>query len=354
GDADLLITRHYFSPQLWRNNGDLQFQNISAEAGLEQDFTNYWGAAFCDYDHDGCLDLFLAKYHFNSSPFSNQKSVLYRNDCNGGFIDVTTEAGIVFPARPSFQPVFADFNHDGWEDLYIIIDKSDYPNELFINNTDGTFNQVTESSGAGIMISAMTGAIGDYDNDGDLDVFVSNDPVPHNILLQNNGIAEFSDVTGSAGLIEKPVYPSWGGPWIDCDNDTWQDLFYGTVTSPQSPPTGNRFFVNHFPDIFSDQSQLLGIHDEMTESFVCAKGDVNNDGYYDFYTNNQAPYPSQLYLNNGGENNYLAVSLQGTYSNPDGIGSWIHCFVNGEKFVRFTTCGENFVGQDSKRQIFGL
>src|SRR5690606_31888164 len=151
--------------------------------------------------------------------------VLYRNDCNGGVIDVTTEAGIVFPARPSFQPGLADFNDDGGQGVYIIIHKSDSHNALLINDTDGTLHQFTDSSGGGIMISAMTGTIGDYDNDGDLDVFVSNDPVPHNVLLQNNGIAEFSDVTGSAGLIENPVYPSWGGLWIDYDNDTWQDLF---------------------------------------------------------------------------------------------------------------------------------
>lgn len=354
GDEDLLLIKKGAPPQLWQNDGNFNFTNVAPLIGIEQGYHDYYGAAFCDYDHDGCLDLYISKFNSGSVLGIEQNSKLYRSNCNGTFEDVTQSSGVAIPPRPVFQPVFADLNEDGWEDLYLIIDKVDFQNEYFINNQDGTFTNVSSESGAGVNASAMTGTIGDYDNDGDLDIFVSNDPVPHNILLQNTGDGLFTDVASEMGLVEPPIYPGWGGLWIDYNNNSWQDLFNGTVTSQFSPPSGNRFYINQEGTGFINGSDIVGIQEEMTETFVCAKGDINNDGYPDFFTNNPIPLPSVFYLNEGGENNYLAVQLQGTYSNKNGIGSWIHCYANGQHYVRFTSCGENFKGQDSGREIFGL
>ncbi|MBL7943106.1 MAG: VCBS repeat-containing protein [Flavobacteriales bacterium] len=351
GDNDLLVTKQNQELQLWQNDGGLQFTNVAVAAGLEQEDHYYWGAAFCDVDHDGLLDLFIAKYHHPVlDPEPVYRSILYHNNGDGTFSNITEAAGIMLPPRTTFQPVFFDYNGDGWEDLFLVIDRQAFSNELYENNGDGTFTNVTESSNTGQHMCAMTGTIGDYDNDADLDIYVTNQP-DGNLLLRNNGDETYTDVTAEMGVVLNQT--CWGSLWIDYDNNTWQDLFV-SITSPYLLPTGNQMFMNNQGQNFIVNSGSVGIGDDDSETYMVAMGDLNLDGYYDFVWNNDDPYPAKLYQNDGGDNHFLSVSLQGILANRNGIGSWIHCYVDGNHYVRFTSCGENFVSQCSGKEIFGL
>lgn len=352
GDLDLFISKQYAAMQLWQNDGNFNFTNVAAAAGLEQANFFYSGAAFCDYDHDGCLDLYIGKfYHSSFNPGLEYRGMLYKSNCDGTFTHVTEEAGVLVSSRTIFQPVFLDFDNDGWEDLYLVTDRLAFPNELFKNNGDGTFTAVTTTSGAGIQIDSMSGTVGDYDNDGDLDIFVTNNPYPTgHVLLQNQGDGTFIQKQNEAGLYLVQV--GWGSMWLDYDNDSWQDLFV-SVTSPVLAPIGNQFYVNDGTGHFTQQNTLVGL-DDLNETYTCAKGDLNNDGYYDFITNNFDVFATKLYQNSTGQNNYFAFTLEGTISNKDGIGTWVHCYADGNHYARFTLCGENLMGQNSSKVIFGL
>ncbi len=352
GDADLLLTKFGAPLQLWNNDGSFNFTEVSSEAGIMNGNFYHVGAAFADYDHDGFLDLYVSKfYHPVFNPGEQHEGKLYRNNGDGTFSDATVSAGVYLPPRPCFQPVFLDYNNDGWEDLFLVIDRVSWPNELFRNNGDGTFTSVTDTSGFGFNICSMTGTVTDYDHDQDLDIYITNNPPVGNVFMENNGDGSFTDVASETGV--HLIEVSWGSLWIDYDNDSWEDLFV-SVTSPVLEPVGNHYYINHQGENFTIENNLFGNENDSSETFVCAKGDINNDGYYDFAINNQFPYPAKLYENNGGDNNYLSLTLNGTVSNKDGIGTWIHCFAGGNHYVRYTLCGENLIAQNSRKIIFGL
>jgi hypothetical protein len=349
GDPDIFITKEYAPPELWINDGNFNFTDMAAERGITGGTQRYMGASFCDYNHDGLLDLYICIYSHPSTPFSSQTSQLFRNNGNS-FTDVTIPSGVYLPPRPTFQSVFTDVNGDGWEDLYLIIDRIEFRNELFINNGDGTFTCVSEGSGSDVYVCSMTGTVGDFDNDGDLDTYVTSNLTTGNVLLKNEGNNSFNEVAEEYGVVVDSY--CWGSLWIDYDNDSWQDLFVGATQ--EVGPAVNYFFRNEQGVSFSNLTFESNVNSSPNKTYVCAKGDLNQDGYYDFATINRAPLTSKLHLNNGGINNYLSVTLKGTYSNPDGIGNWIHCYANGNQYVRFTHCGENLFAQDSGKNIFGL
>ena len=351
GDSDLLTTQLGGYLQLWENDGEFNFTDISASAGLDLGTWDWWGASWCDYDHDGDLDFYAAKYYDdinNTNP--DHESQFYRNNGDGTFTDVTIDAGVHLAPQATFQPVWFDYDHDGWEDLYLIIDRIVWINRMFKNNGDGTFTDMSGITGTNLLTNAMTGTMGDFDNDLDYDLYVTNGPAG-NFLLENEGIGIFDDITTSAGV---GVYEtSWGSLWLDYDNDTWQDLFVGTVGF-QFGPEQNFFFTNNQNQTFTLSTEEVGLLGDDSPSFVCAMGDLNNDGYYDFVTNNNDPYPSKLWLNDGGDNNYLSLSFEGVLANRDGIGTWINCYAEGNAYTRFTHCGEDLAGQSSVKEIFGL
>jgi hypothetical protein len=350
GDTDIFITKEFGAPELWINDGNFNFTNLAVESGIYGENQRYMGAALCDYDHDGFLDLYVCIYSHPSTNLSLQTSQLFRNNGDGTFTDVTVFSGVFLPPRPTFQPVFTDVNGDGWEDLYLIIDRIEFRNELFINNGDGTFTNVSAGSGSDVYVCSMTGTVGDFDNDGDLDTYVTSNLTTGNVLLKNEGDNTFTDVAEELGVVVDSY--CWGSLWLDYDNDSWQDLFVG-ATQDTGPPI-SYFFRNEGGITFSDFTYPSNVNSSPNKTYVCAKGDLNMDGYYDFATVNRAPITSKLFQNNGGTNSYLSITLKGVYSNPDGIGNWIHCYANGNHYVRFTHCGENLFAQDSGKNIFGL
>jgi len=353
GDEDLFITKNIGPIELWNNDGNFNFTNVAPQAGFMPGNYFHDGAAWADYDHDGCLDVYISKHYYHYSIGPQFESKLYKGNCDGTFTDVTFLAGVYLPARTVFQPVFYDFDNNGWEDLMLIIDNPFYDNVLFRNLGNGSFVDVSQQSGAGIGIEAMSATVGDFDNDSDLDVYITNRPSsgPNALLV----IDEYHLYSNQA--IQMGVglgHTSWGANWLDYDNDTWQDLFV-SVPFTQSLNTGNEFYINNQGQNFTPGRDLLGFGNDFSDTYVCAKGDINNDGYFDLAHSSWHTTPVKLFRNDTGQaNNYLSVSLEGTLSNRNAIGSRIQCYAGGNHYKRYTLCGANLLGQDSRKEIFGL
>lgn len=350
---DLILSKSKGPVELWINQGNGLFTETASQAGFYPGNYLHKGIGVADYDHDGCLDVFIAKFYYENE-FSGEpyQGKLYRGNCDGTFNDVTTEAGVQLPSMLTFQPVFLDYNADGWEDLLLVNDRLFCDNHLFMNNGDGTFSDVSVQTGAGVSIEAMTGSIGDYNNDAFLDIYHTNSTnLGNNFLLQNQNGQSFINVASETGTDMNQL--SWGAVWLDQDNDSWLDLFV-SVTFPSGSYVGNEFFLNNQGQAFSEGRAAMGLSEEFSDTYTTARGDINNDGYFDFGLGNRFTHPFVLYQNNGGNNNYLSVSLQGSLSNFNGIGTWLHCYAGGQHYVRYTICGENLTGQNSGKEIFGL
>ncbi|MFM9985345.1 MAG: FG-GAP-like repeat-containing protein [Flavobacteriales bacterium] len=351
GDSDLFITRMNAFPKLMRNNGNLTFTDITAVSGINQGIYIYLGAAWTDYDKDGNLDFYLAKYYNpNNYPGNEFISRMYKGNGDGTFIDVTLTSGVFLPPRPCFQPVWLDYDNDGWEDLYLIIDRNSWRNEMFRNNGDGTFTNVTDDTGTGVFIDAMTGTVGDYDNDLDLDIYVTNG-YDGNKLFRNDADGTFAEIAEELGLEVGAI--CWGAQWIDYDNNSWQDL-YVSATGSFYGPYQNQFFINDQNGGFYDGIEETGILGDISPSMATTMGDINNDGYYDYFNANNAPYEADLWQNLGGQNHWLGIEVEGTFSNRDGFGTTMKLHANGHSYLRCVHGGENFIGQNSGKEIFGL
>lgn len=359
GDADLFVSRQNGPMQLWNNDGNMNFTDVAEDAGLEQGIFVYANASWADYDHDGCLDFYVTKnYSFFDYLDTTFTSQLYRNNCDGTFTDVTAESGVQLIPRTELQPVWVDVNNDGWEDLFISVDRLPFQNELFLNNQDGSFTQISESANINDNLDAMGASVADFNQDGFMDIYVGNNPIdPGNVFYQNNGDLTFTNIAPAMDLdlgVESTL-STWGALWIDYNNDTWEDLFLATMIFTGQNHPGSRLYNNDEGLSFTEISVEANINTPMTtETFTTAMGDLNNDGYYDYATGNRDPYTPRLKLNNGGDNNFLSVELQGVFANRDGIGTWIRCYVDGREFLRYTHCGENLAGQNSSKKIFGL
>lgn len=349
-DEDLLVSQTGGRLLLFNNDGNLNFTEVGMATGLSSVAFNYYGVAAADCNYDGYLDFAAAKY-YNPITSNNQvfNSSYYKNNGNGTFTEVTFTNGLAVGVMPNFMPVFFDINHDDIIDLLYVVDRYQHPNKVFINDGNGNFTDQTSNFGFGIGFDAMSGTVGDYDNDSDFDLFMSN-TVPGNYFFENND-GVYTDIAASAGVQSFQV--CWGSNWIDYNNDGLQDLFVG-ATNAGFNGTPNFWYINNGDGTFTSNPTLFGATVDMNPTFCNVIGDVNNDGYYDYYNNNNDPTPSKFWKNLGGENNYLSVSFKGTVSNKNAFGTKVFAYANGQVYSRYTHGGESYIGQNSNKEIFGL
>ncbi len=345
GDKDLFISNFLASPRLYRKDGATLFVDVTVSAGLPDEPLPSTAATWADFDNDGWVDLYLCNYSYvNNMPAV--PNMLFRNNGDGTFSDVTAIAGVADSTKQPLAVVSLDYNNDGWQDIYIANDKRN-GNTLFKNNSDGTFTDVSAESHSNLAFDAMGLAVGDYDNNGYLDIYVSNGE-EGNGLLRNNGDGTFTNVADSAGVAVNRV--CWGANFVDFDNDGDLDLYVSV--SHGVPDRENALFENLGDGTFTRLTGVM-IGGDDHQSFGNAIGDVNNDGYCDIAVLN-INAPVTLWENSGGGNNWIKLALQGVESNRDGIGSRVEIYRNGEKFMRSTQCGISYLSQNSSILTIGV
>ena len=360
GDADLVTTKYQGKVHLFHNNGDGTFTDRTLNSGILQTTSKNSGASLGDYDRDGFLDLYVCTYIAQSEPFAyNKVSHLYHNNGDGTFTDVTVTSGTGPYMRASFQSMWLDADGDGWQDIFIINDFAG-ANTLFRNNHDGTFTDI--AVGVGLSEGpehCMSISMCDFDVDGDQDFFITNTGIypevnnARSMLMVNDGAGNYTESSQAYGI---DVFEwTWGALWIDHDNDGFQDLYIASQEHvfPEVEPRLDLFYKNVGGTGFVEAPELFpGGLQRNTHSV--ARGDLNGDGYADMIVHGQNTHQPQLWLNGGGEANHVRIGVEGTVSNRQGIGTWILVHAGGKTYTHYTVCGENYLGQSSHDVHFGL
>jgi hypothetical protein len=354
GFLDLFVTS-FGSIALFHNNGDGTFADVSKQAGLSDSAWNT-SAAFVDYDRDGNLDLFVARYvdftvaankrcndpagardYCGPRAYRPVPDRFFRNEGQGRFVDATERAGLTKADGAGLGVAVGDYNGDGWPDIYVANDAT--PNQLWINNRNGTFRDDGLLSGSALSANgnpegSMGIASGDFDLDGDEDLFVTNIIGETSVLYVNDGRGNFDDARARFGLAPlTAAFTGFGTDWIDYDNDTWPDLFIanGAVNivealrgQPSPYRMRNQLFHNLSGRRFEETSAAAGPAFARAEiSRGAAFGDIDNDGDVDIVvTNNNGP--ARLLINQGAAGtHWLQVRLDQRPGNRFAIGAWV-------------------------------
>ncbi len=394
GWPDLLMTT-YGGLVLYHNNGDGTFTNATARAGLAG-FKEYWtGVSWADYDRDGDLDVYVGGYvrfedrpnappskqydieqptSLNPSAFDPEPNLLLRNNGDGTFTNVAAKAGVADEKGRSLSVTWADFDEDGWPDLYVANDLSD--NVLYHNKGDGTFEETSHMAGVADYRGAMGLAVGDWNGDGDLDLFITHWLAQENALYDNdhrrrageepgpNALLRFMDVADRYGLGQIALdFVGWGTSFFDYDNDGRPDLFVvngSTIQEKDDPtllvPMHDLLLWNGGPKRgFFDVSSVAGPYFERELVGRGATfGDYDNDGDVDvFIVNNGGP--GILLRNDGGdEKAWLELGLQGRKSNRSAIGARVRVVADGVAQIRALRAQPSYLSQNSPVVHFGL
>lgn len=349
---DLLITYTNGPVQLWHNNGNFTFTDVTFQSGLSLLPGPNNGAAFGDFNKDGYLDLYLSRYALSGDANNpDHVNALYKNNGNGTFTNIAFQAGVTDSIKASFQAVWLDYDNDGWPDIYVINDQPYDLNSLYRNNGDETFTNVSDASGSTNPNSnPMSNSVADFDNDGDLDIFMTGKGSDVCRLLVNNNDGTFTESASSYGVDLNQFF--WGAVWVDLNNDSYQDLFI--VSDNNTPQPGNYELMSNQANYFVNSPQNVNTTG-VASSRSLGTGDANNDGNADIVVSNRAPTNSYLWRNYGTAGNYyVKISLRGTVSNRMAIGSWIKLYIDGNCYTKYTMCGENFMGQSSQHLLFGI
>ena len=390
GNIDLYVT-NYGANVLYRNNGDGTFRDVTEAAGVA---CKLWstGAAFADVDGDNDLDLYVCNYvtydleklaqmkeeslqsgkpvpsALNPHVFEPQDNVFYRNNGDGTFTDVTAEAGIAAPGGRSMQAIFSDFDADNDLDLYVANDTS--VNYTYRNDGGGVFTDVSAESWAADFRGSMGLAAGDYDGDGDVDLFMSHWVDEENALYRNllkeDGAAEhirFVDESYTAMLAEVSIKEiGWGTALFDYDNDgdldifvtngsTFQELKHPQVLIPQR----DALFRNDGDGTFTDVSGITGIAAlPIRVGRGATFGDYDNDGDVDIFIVNNHAQPALLRNDGGNRNNWLHVELSGTNANRNAVGAKIQVKTTNQTQIREIYAGDSYMSFNSFIAEFGV
>ncbi|MBS1809876.1 MAG: CRTAC1 family protein [Acidobacteria bacterium] len=392
GWDDLFIT-YWGANVLYKNNGNGTFTDVTKKSKL--DFTGVrWGSGctFLDYDRDGKLDLFVSNYltfdlQTAAEPGKSANCVwkgipvncgpkgmpfarnwLYRNNGDGTFADVSSNSGISkVSERYPMSAVAADFNKDGWQDIYVACDST--ASILYRNNGNGTFTDIALESGTaynedGQPQAGMGLGIGDYNNDGKLDIFKTHFAEDTPVLYRNLGKWFFEDATFAAGFGTATKYVCWGAGMPDLDNDGWVDIAF--VTGNVYPEVEKYFkdYPHRSPRMFFrnlGNGRFANVSNESGAGVLaphssrgCAFGDFDNDGDSDWLVMNMNEPPSLLRNDYTGKNNWLKVKLVGVKSNRSGLGARVLLTTDNQTQAQTVLSQSSYYSHDDSRLHFGL
>jgi hypothetical protein len=393
GFEDLFLT-YYGHNRLYRNKGDGTFTDVTAQAGLMHSGNRFGtGCTFLDYNRDGYLDLFVANYVEFDLATAPRPSIhvatcsyqgvavycgprglpiptheLYRNNGDGTFTDVSKASGID-KVKTSYGLTAAslDVDEDGWPDILVAADST--PSLLFVNNRDGTFREEALIRGLAVSsngqeMAGMGIASGDYDLDGHIDIFKTHYQLQSNGLYHATGKGDFDDVTVESGIGVERRFVSWGDCILDLDNDGWPDIFYVTGNVyPELERVFSRFPARSQPILFRNlhNGTFAEIGDAAGPAFAtrhcsrgCAFGDFDNDGDIDILVMNQNEAPSLLRNDAPAGNNWIKVRLEGTKSNRSAIGARVLVRYGEHVQAQQVMSQSSYLSANDPRLHFGL
>jgi enediyne biosynthesis protein E4 len=384
GFEDLYVTG-YGGNILYHNNGNGTFTDVTEKAGVK---AGGWSASagFFDYDNDGKLDLFVTRYvnwTFKTNRYCGEKrpgfraychpdnydgltNVLYHNNGDGTFTDVSEKAGIANPHGKGLGVSFADYDGDGLTDIFVANDSVQC--FLYHNNGNGTFTETGLLAGVGYNEDGKTFAgmgidFSDYDNDGRPDIVVTDLSNERYMLFHNSGDGTFRDVTNLSGIGSATLaFSGWSTHLFDYDNDGWKDLFVAqshvmdTIekTSPNlrylEPPLLLRNVSGHFSRVLAGE-----VFQREWAGRGAAFGDIDNDGDIDIVVNNLGQKAYVLRNDGGNRNNWIGIETAGTKSNRDGIGARIKV-VSPSGLTQYFTVNTavGYLSASDKRVVAGL
>jgi hypothetical protein len=392
GWEDLYVTA-LGENHLYRNNHDGTFSDVTARAGLAG---GGWstGCGFADYDRDGRLDLFVSRYvkvdldhlpEFGKGKTCEFRGIavqcgprglpgtsdlLYHNDGDGHFTEVSEKAGVSDPrAYFGLGVAWFDCNQDGWPDLYVADDSS--PSLLYLNQKDGTFKEVAFPMGVAVSEDGgeqggMGVAVGDYDNSGRLSLFKTNFAEEYNSLFHNDG-DHFSDVSFRSKTAASSIpFVGWGAAFLDYDNDGWLDLIAVNGHVYPQMDQANRgasagyrqrklLYHNRGDGTFDEVASQFG--PALTEPRVSrglAVGDLDDDGKLDLVINDLDGSPQVLHNERADAGHWLLVKLVGKGGNTDAIGAVVKVKAGKLSLMRLVQSGTSYLSQDDMRRHFGL
>lgn len=385
GWPDLYITA-VGGNRLYRNNGNGAFADVTEKAGIG---SMLWSAscAFGDIDNDGSVDLYVTNYvdfavnnnkycvysgdtrvYCHPNVYNGLPDVLYRNNGNGTFSDVTRAAGVYRPDGKGLGVVFGDYDGDGWIDIYVANDST--PNFLFHNKGKGVFEDVGLPAGVAVGIdgqplAGMGTDMGDSDGDGLLDIFVTNlDRQTHN-LYRNLGKGLFADVTFESGIGEATLpFVGFGAVFFDDDNDMDLDLAIANgdvidnvslFRDSTSYEQRNLLLQNDGSGKFRDAGPIAGPGFALKKaSRSLSAGDIDNDGDLDLLIGNVSQTADLLRNDGSNTGRSLLIRTVGSKSNRDGIGAVLRLTVGGKVLVRDVKAGSSYLSQNDLRVHFGM
>jgi enediyne biosynthesis protein E4 len=368
---------------LYHNNGNGTFTDVTPRAGVQSEGWST-SAGFFDYDNDGKLDLFVCRYlewSFNDVRFCGEHrpggrsychpdnfpavtSVLFHNNGDGTFTDVSVKSGISSAKGKALGVTFADYDNDGWTDIYVANDS--VACQLFHNNHNGTFTETALPAGVGFnedgqTVAGMGADFADFDNDGFPDIVVTDLSNQRYLLFHNNGDGTFADAATRSGIGSATLsYSGWSTHFLDYDNDGWKDLFIAQghvmdnieVTSPNlrylQPPLLLRNTAGRFAGIDGGPAMK-----KLWAGRGAAFGDLDNDGGTDIVGTNVGQKAYVLHNETAKQNNWIRLELTGTKSNRDGIGCRVKVTSNvTQHYVVNTAAG--YLSASDKRLLIGL
>ena len=385
GLIDLFVT-NYGRDLLYRNNGDGTFTEVAGRAGVAGGPVWSTGATFGDYDRDGWVDLYVARYlefdvetpplqcGYRGIPvmcgpkgLTGSPDVLYRNNGDGTFTDVTVSAGVV-DRKPlyGFSPVFEDFDNDGYPDLFVTNDT--HPNFLYHNQQDGTFREVALLWGVGYnqqgtAQASMGVAVGDVGGDGFMDLFVTTFSDEYYPFFRNAGGGMFEEVSQRLGLAAKTLpYLGWATFFLDFDNDGALDLFVANGhLYPQVEPSHGSYRQQDFLLRGSGDFGFVEVTDQVGLNQVPVRSsrggaycDYDNDGDLDLLVLAIDDRPTLLRNDGGNRQNWIQLILSGRRSNRSAVGATVKIVAGSKTQFGRVRSGGSFLSQHDLRLHFGL
>jgi enediyne biosynthesis protein E4 len=391
GYLDLFVT-YWGQSVLYHNNGDGTFTDVTEKAGLKTEKAEWsTGCSFIDYDRDGRVDLFIARYvdfSYDSVPRPGQGpwcqwkglsvmcgprglksgiNALYHNEGNGTFFDVSKKSGITkYPMCYGLTALSGDYDNDGWTDIYVACDST--PNILYHNNHDGTFSNLALEAGVaynqdGTEQAGMGLSADDYMHSGKQDIVKTNFSDDTPTLYLNLGNNNFDDVTHRAGLGKIRNWLGWGVQFYDFDNSGWPGILManghvypevdgkGLNTSYREPKVV--YYNLHNSEFANITAQAGDGLSELHSGRGMALGDLFNDGHLEALVNNMNETPS-LYYNTAPVGNFISLQLVGVKSNRSALGAVVTLVQGTDWREQEVRSGSGFISQSDQRLHFGL